>query len=277
MKKKRRRRSVAPWLVAIAVLAVALWILLANVVFVVRDVTVVGAGEIPEADVRRLSGIHLGTRINAVDEQRVRLDVESDGRLAFVSLEARLPSRVVLTVRPRTLDAIILQAGKILVLDSDGYVVQVAERLPDGNVPYVTGIKAAYYTLGRQLDTADGRIGAMKAVVEALKAQRATAYVSELSVANTEDLRIITRTGMTVLLGNSDDMDAKIAWMAAALSDLEARGETQGQLDVSSATKADYTPPARDESEEAQATPEPTAEAVLDGTSWQTYQAVPES
>ena len=198
MKKKRRRRSVAPWLVAIAVLAVALWILLANVVFVVRDVTVVGAGEIPEADVRRLSGIHLGTRINAVDEQRVRLDVESDGRLAFVSLEARLPSRVVLTVRPRTLDAIILQAGKILVLDSDGYVVQVAERLPNGNVPYVTGIKAAYYTLGRQLD-------------------------------------------------------------------------------VSSATKADYTPPARDESEEAQATPEPTAEAVLDGTSWQTYQAVPES
>ena len=264
MSKRRGRPRVLPWAVFIAAMAVLLGVLLMNVVFVVREVQVVGAGEIPEFDVRRLSGIRLGTRISAVDEQRVHLDVESDGRVAFVSMERRLPNRIVLTVRPRTKDAVILQAGKIVVLDSDGFVVDMPDRLPDGGAVYVTGLKAAYCTLGRQLDTADGRCACMKAVLEALKKAGATAYAAELSVADTADLRIITRTGMTVLLGNADDMDAKIAWMAGALADLESRGETGGRLDVSSATKADYMPPAKDEEEEKEEAEAADADAPVE-------------
>lgn len=252
--RKKKKQNLGPWIAAVAVLAVALWVLLANVVLVVREVRVVGAGELSDSEVVRLSGIRLGTRLSALDEERIHLDVESDGRLAFVSLEKKLPSQVVLTVRPRSLDALILQAGRILVLDSDAYVVRVSDQLPDVPVLYVTGIKAAYYTLGRQLDLADGRCAAMKAVVEALKAQGASGYVSELSVADIADLRIISRTGITVTLGDSSDMQAKIAWMAGALADLEARGQTQGRLDVSSGTKADFLP------QTVEATPEPVAE-----------------
>ena len=259
MKKKRNqslKRNALPWIASVAVLTVALWILLSNVVLVVREVRVVGAGDLSDSEVVRLSGIHLGARMGALDEARVHLDVESDGRLAFVSLEKQLPSRVVLTVRPRTLDALILQAGKILVLDSDAYVVRVTDQLPDVPVLYVTGIKAAYYTLGRQLDLADGRCAAMKAVVEALKAQGASGYAAELSVARVDDLRIISRTGITVTLGDSSDMEAKIAWMAGALADLEARGQTAGRLDVSSGTKADFMP------QNVEATPETAGETA---------------
>ena len=242
--KRGPKRSPLPWLIAAAALGLALWLLLANVVFVVRDVQVVGAGEVPEADVRRLSGIRLGARMWSLNPQQVCLDVESDGRLAFVGLQRRYPSRVVLTVRPRSYDALVLLGGNILVLDAQAYVVRVVDQLPDGRIPYVSGIKAAYYTLGRQLDLADGRCPAMTAVLEALKARNATGYVSELDVSDIANLKIITRTGMTVYLGTSADMDNKIAWMAGALADLEARGETGGQLDVSSGTKADYRPQA---------------------------------
>ncbi len=257
--RKKKKQNLGPWIAAVAVLAVALWVLLSNVVLVVREVRVVGAGDLSDAEVVHLSGIRLGTRMSSLDEQRIHLDVESDGRLAFVSMEKKLPSRVELTVRPRSLDALILQAGKILVLDSDAYVVRVTDQLPDAPVVYVTGIKAAYYTLGRQLDTADGRCGAMKAVVEALKARGASDYVAELSVADVADLRIISRTGITVLLGDSSNMEAKIAWMAGALADLEARGQTLGRLDVSSGTKADFMP--QQDGEDSAAAP---AEAATD-------------
>lgn len=267
-RKKRKRARIAPWVAGVAVLALALWLLLANVVFVVREVRVVGAGEVPEADVRRLSGIRLGSRMLSVNTENVRQSVESDGRVAFVDLARRLPATVVLTVRPRSEDAVILLAGKIVVLDSDGYVVSVADRLPDSGAVYVTGIKAAYYSPGRQLDLADGRVPAMKTVLEALKNQRATAYVSELDVSDTADLRLITRTGMTVLLGDTSDMANKITWMAGALSDLEARGDTAGQLDVSSGTKADYAAPtpAPDEASEPEETEVPTGQVYsIDG------------
>ena len=53
-------------------------------------------------------------------------------------------------------------------------------------------------------------------------------------------LRIITRRGIEVRLGNSENMPDKIAWMKSAVADLENRGQNGGVLDVSSGTKADY-------------------------------------
>ena len=241
-KRRGRRRSALPWIVAVLVFVAALWALLANVVLVVRDVQVVGVGEEDSARVRRMSGIRLGARMLGLDEERVRLEVESDGRMAFVSLEKRLPGRVVLTVRPRTRDALIIQGGHILLLDTQAYVVEVTDSLPDGEIVYVTGMRASNYSLGHQLDMADGRCAAMGAVVDALKRQGAVRFVSELDVSNTADLRIMTRSGVTVSLGDAANADAKVAWMAGALSDLEARGERGGELDVSSGTKADYRP-----------------------------------
>ena len=275
MTRKRRRvprAQLAPWIAAVAVVLVALWLLLANVVLVVRDVRVVGAGEIPESDVRHMSGIRLGSRITAVNADKVRQNVERDGRVVFLGLSRQLPGTVVLKVRPRSADAVILLGGNIVVLDSNGYVVSVTDRVPDSGAVYVTGIRAAYYSPGRQLDQSDGRCAAMKAVLDALKKQGATAYASELSVADTADLRLITRTGMTVRLGNTDDMEKKIAWMAGALADLEARGETTGELDVSSGTKADYAPPTPEPEKSgenaatAEATPEPSGQVYsIDG------------
>ncbi len=270
---RRRKKSPVLPLIAVAVLlAGALWLLLANAVFVVRDIQIVGAGSVPEADVRHLSGIRLGTRLRSVDAERVRLDVESDGRVAFVGLEKHFPNRVVLTVRPRSLDALVLiaGAGKVLVLDSDAYVAQITDRLPDAVIPYVTGLRTQSYMLGRQLETADGRCASMKAVVEALKANEATAYASEVNVADSADLRIITRKGTTVLLGNAEDMERKIAWMAGALADLEARGENGGTLDVSSGTKADYRP--RESAESAAPTQSEAA-----GVQSQTSEAQPQA
>ena len=254
-KRRKGRRPALPWVAAALAFALAVALLLLNVVFVVREVRVIGAGEVPEDDIRRLSGIRLGARIGALDAEAIRQSVESDGRVAFVSLETRLPATAVLTVRPRTPDAVTLQGGKILVLDSDAYVIQAGDRLPDARIPYVTGLKASYFAPGRQLDTADGRCAAMKAVLEALKANGAAAYVSELNVADPERMTVLSRTGITVLLGDARQMNEKIAWMGGALADLEARGESGGQLDVSSGTKADYRPSPKSEAD-AQALPE---------------------
>ena len=267
--RRRRGGNSRLWIALLPVAALILWLVLSNHVFVVRNVEVVGAGSVSVQDVVRLSGIRLGGRLKAIDRSKVQTSVESTGRLAFVDVKAKYPTTVVLTVRERSQDALILQAGKVLVLDSDGYVAQVTERLPDAVIPYVTGLRTQSYMLGRQLDTADGRCASMKAVVEALKANGATAYASELNVTDSADLRIITRKGTTVLLGDAGDMARKIAWMAGALADLEARGENGGTLDVSSGTKADYRPPESgesqtpaqaDEPQVAEATPQPTVE-----------------
>ena len=261
MRKRKGRRPLSPWVASILLLAAALALLLVKVVFVVRDVQVVGNGSLSAEDVLRASGIRMGSRLGAVDEDHVRECVEEDGRMAFVSLERRLPNRLILTVRQRSRDALILQGGKVLVVDSDGYVIEVADRLPEGNIPYVTGMRPATYQQGSQLDATDGRLACMKAVVEAARARGATPYIAEIDVSSVKNLRVITRTGLTVVLGDSGNMENKMIWMVGAVADLEARGETTGRLDVASGSKADYLPPEKVETE-----PEFEGELVRGGT-----------
>ena len=222
------------------IIALLIWFLLTHYVFLIRNVQVVGAGDMPEADVVRLSGIPLGGRLNAVDQAALRAKLESTGRLAFVSAERKYPDTIVLTVRQRSRDAITLQAGKLLVLDSDGYVVSVGDVAPEDGMPYVMGLKAATYRLGKQLDAPESRLGAMKAVLDALKAHNAMGYVSEINLEHLSDIELIARKGIVVSLGNSENMNNKIIWMVGALQDLESRGETLGRLDVSSGSKADF-------------------------------------
>ena len=230
------------WLLALPIAALLIWLVLSNLVFVIRDVEVVGTQSMAAQDVVRLSGIRLGGRMDAVDMQGIRTSVESTGTLALVDVGRRYPSTLILTVRDRTRDAVILQAGKILVLDTDGYVVSAGDSMPEDAVPYVTGLKPSTYRIGQRLSATDAALDAMKAVLETLKEQGATGYVSELNVEDLKDITIITRKGTTVLLGNSDNMAAKIAWMARALQDLESRGESLGRLDVSSGKRGDFMP-----------------------------------
>ena len=240
--RKRNSRQGLIFVVLIVALGIAVWLLLVNCVFVVREVDVEGNATLPAEDVIRLSNVKLGARLDAVDVDYIRSSVESDGRLAFEGLEKKYPNRLILRVRERTQDAMALQAGKVLVLDADGYVVRIEGQLPDLNVPYVTGLGITDYALGRRVNAGEERLNAMKVVLEALKAKNAAAYVSELNVEDVRTLRIVTRTGITVTLGDTQNMENKIVWMAGALSDLESRGEISGNLDVSSGNKADFLP-----------------------------------
>lgn len=259
---KRRRPPAALVILAAAVLVVAA-VVAVNWTFTVRRLDVAGSGDVDPQQVARMSGIRLGERMWSVDAAKVRGGVENDGRLAFVSLERRLPGGLLLTVRQRTTDAVAMQAGKVLALDEEGYVIAALDRFPDVNLPYVSGLRPAKYTVGRQLDTMDGRVPTMTEILRALRAGGGTGYVAEIDLASLVDLKIITRKGVTVLLGDTEDLPRKIAWMTGAVADLEARGESGGRLDVSSGSKADYRPPegAGEPAAEAEAAPEAAGES----------------
>ena len=232
------------WTLAVAAVAALLIALIVETrILVIARIDVYGAGD-AVAEVTRMSGIRLGQRLRTVDEDQVRSAVESDGRFAFVGLEKDYPNIVRLAVRYRTEDAMISQGGKILVLDSDAYVISVSDNLPQKSLPYVTGLRPSGYMLGRQLDTGDGRCAAMKTVLEAVRTNNAWRYVSELNVADPDKMTITSRTGIIVQLGDQRNMNNKILWMVGALADLESRGEVTGQLDVSSGIMADYRPAA---------------------------------
>lgn len=237
-----RFRFILLILTAVAIVAVLIGVTLAKL-FVVRSVVVEGVEESQQEEIIRAANLEFGESIFSVDEDAVRRSLESTGAYALDAVRVQKPDTVILEVRARTRDAVTLNGGKYLVMDSDGYVIESLSTLPEDGIVYVYGLNATSYRIGGRISAPEERLSAMSAVLEAIRAQSAVGLASDLDVEDPSALTLTTRTGLRVELGDSDNMESKILWMKSAVTDLEARGETQGTLDVSSGTKADYTAP----------------------------------
>lgn len=241
MRNVRRRRALLLIVAAAAVLTVAA-MLLVRAIFVIRNVAVEGTVSASDEEIIRAASLNLGGPIGDVREEDVRRNLEKTGRYALVSLEIRRPSTVVLHVRQRTRDAMVPLGGRILVTDSDGWVIEICDTLPENSGLYVRGLTCTDYSVGKRLSAPEKQLSAMRAVLEAVRAQNAGNYLSELNVSDVNRLWMVSRTGIRVELGDEAQMEDKLRWACSAIADLENRGETLGTLDVSSAMRADFKP-----------------------------------
>lgn len=240
-KGARRKKTLIPALLLLAVAALGVYLVLFNMVFLVREVRVVGNESIDQETIIRQAQLPMGQRLSAIDEEEVRAALESSGLLELVSLEVNYPSEVVLNVRERAREAMVAYAGVVLILERDGTVVEQLSSIPDVEAVYVTGLDITSFRLGECVNASKDRLEVMSAALEGIFENDAQEYVSELNVSDVYNIYIYSRTGMRVQLGDGENMGNKIAWMVASLRDLEARGELTGTLDVSSSAKADYS------------------------------------
>ncbi len=237
------RENNARWTILLIIAAIVTIVILAGLivskVFVVRSVAIEGDVEDEDALIRSAK-LTFGGSIFFLDANEIEENVQSTGTYVLEEMSVKYPSTVILTIRQRTQDAIILNGGQYLVLDSEGYVVSRQSTMPEDAGVYVYGLNATSYSIGCRISAPESRLTAMQTVLEALRTMSASDYISELNVENVDALTMTSSTGITIELGNADNMESKIAWTVAALDDLNSRGNTSGTLDVSSGTKADY-------------------------------------
>jgi cell division protein FtsQ len=205
-------------------------------------VDVQGNATISAEDVIRIAALPLGKYIGEVDEQKVADRILRDGRAKLVELRRTLPDRITLVIQERTPAAIAVSAGGIVVMDGDCVVIQVTPSVPEQPLLYVSEMTIENAAVGVQVNAPAAQIQAVCSAVAALQSQGGAEYISELNVRTETSLYMYSRSGVKVLLGDSQDMDYKLAWAVSALKDLESRGENRGTLDVSSANVADYRP-----------------------------------
>lgn len=237
-RKKNRWPAVLLFLMVIAVTA----FILVRFVFVVRSVQIAGEADMSSEEIIRHGNIGFGESIFRVDAKEIERSINSTGDIAFAGMTVDYPDTLVLQVEQRTPAAMILHAGKMLVLDKNACAMESLAAAPDTDLVFVSDFNVSGFRIGDPVYADDQQIADYCAVMQAISDHGASGYVSEVQMGNSNELHIITRRGIDVKLGSRSNMMDKIAYMKSAVADLENRGEYGGTLDVSSGTKADYLP-----------------------------------
>ena len=234
-KRKPRRNRI--WLGVLLFLGVALVIgmIVRGVVFTVRAAQVSGNVVRTDEQILKTAGISLGQNMFSLDAENVARRVNGDHYLQFERLRMDWPDGVTLFVTERTPVAYANAYGMLYILAADGTVLENSDdidNLPE--LPMVQGFQEGNIVVGKKVaPAASGRLRAYTTIVEELSIQGCLSQIQELNISQMDNIFLVTVDGYTVLLGNGDEIRAKVGAMRAVRLKLLEMEKTGGTINVS--------------------------------------------
>ena len=221
----------------------ALVILVRGRIYVLREIEVTGNSMKSASEIAGQSGLRLGMNIFNVDAEMVERNISADPYVELLETEIILPDTVRLRVRERAACAAVNCAGVILMVSEDGYILERLESVPQNEgIIVVSGMDVKIGPQGWTIESGvAGQKDVMSAVLEAVRTAGMEKRVSELNVADLDNLYLMSDGGVQVLLGDETQLEEKLIWMQAVLERLTQSGVMSGVLDVSSGKNAVYS------------------------------------
>ena len=200
---RRRRKAVLFALAAVVIAAGAVWALLGSSLFVVRSVTVTGAGAVPRAEVLRAAGIKPGTPLARLDTAAVARRVEQITQVQSAQVSRDWPDSVTIVIRERTPVLAVASGGGFALVDRFGVVLGHVARRPAGMILLTTAADP---------DSLRGNpaVGAAVTVLRQLPPS-IRRLVRAVAAPSPDAVTLSLRGGITVIWGGTDRSAAKAA------------------------------------------------------------------
>ncbi|HNW86774.1 MAG TPA: FtsQ-type POTRA domain-containing protein [Candidatus Limiplasma sp.] len=241
---KRRSRAITGRLIFVLAVAVIAIIVLQGTVFRLRTVYVIGNVKKSAQEVAAASGLVKGLNIFSISPDEVQENLSSDHTIVFLGLQKEYPSTIYLYISEREPVASTQWLGLQYTLDAEGVVLDENSSLElPANMPNVTGLQVTNVHTGQKLEVRNReQILAYYDIMSELGLQYYRDQIREINLSDTDNLYLLTATGISVRLGTRQYMRAKIGALRTDIAYLQQLGKTSGVLDVSIPEDAKYRP-----------------------------------
>ena len=241
--QKRQTHGFFKFLLLLCILTVGV-IIAQETLFRLETVYVVGNELKTPQQVVMASGLVRGRNMLGIEEEEVAGNFERDHTLVFKGMQKEYPGTIYLYIEERKTVAAMQWLGILYTLDPQGIVMaeDSSAVLPHG-IPVVTGFRPHTVNVGQQLALrSEKQLQAYQEIMSELDLQMYTSQVSEINLADPDNLYLVTAEGVTVRLGDASYMQAKIGAVRTDMAYLRQLGKKGGILDVTTPEDAKYMP-----------------------------------
>jgi len=243
-RSKMRSRAITGRLIFVLAAAVVAIIVLQGIVFRLKTVYVIGNVKRSAQQVASESGLVKGLNIFSISADEVRDNLSSDHTIIFLGLQKNYPSTIYIYISEREAIAAMQWLGLQYTLDGEGIVMSETSSMTlPTDMPNVTGLQITNVHMGQKLEVRNQeQMHAYYDIMSELGLQYFRDQITELNLSDTENLYLLTSTGISIRLGNRQFMRAKIGALRTDIAYLQQLGKTSGVLDVSIPEDAKYRP-----------------------------------
>lgn len=234
---KRKNHLFFRFLLLLAIVTVGV-VVAQQTLFRLETVYVIGNQDKTPQQVVIASGLARGQNMLNIEEADIARRMSEDHTIIFKGMQKEYPSTIHLYIEERKTVATMQWLGMLYTLDGQGMVMKMENSsiLPHG-LPVVTGFKASNVTVGQFLGLKDiKQLEAYQTLMYELNQQIYADQVSEINLADPQNLYLVTLEGVTARLGNAEWMEGKIGAVKTCMAYLRQLGKTNGVLDVADVT-----------------------------------------
>ena len=258
------QRGTFAWkLISMAAVVVAVFLGL-SVFFRVDTITVAGADKYTPWMIRQASGVETGDALLSISEARVASRIISDlPYIDEVKVSRKLPGTVEIQVTELQVTySIEDENGGWWLIASSGRAIEAVSLEKAMGYTRVEGLAIRTPTAGEQVQAlpgkiidpgegtavemdqtdADQQLAALIAIMTGLERSRIIGEITVIDVTTITDLRLEYPQLLTVRLGDDEQLEYKISYLAAAVEQLEANQSGELDLTLEYTEKAVFTP-----------------------------------
>jgi len=206
--------------------------------FQIKKVTVFGNEKLVYNDIIKLSGIDYGCNIFKVDKQLVEKRLESNPYIEVISILPNYPDELIINIRERKPAAIIPYLGSYIIIDDHGIILEIQKELEEFQYPIIRDLRVKSFVIGRELVVENSyQLKVLYRLLEGIDEEGIQDQISEIILKDTEDIFLISKSGMKIRMGQAVDVHNKLRWLTVdEFAEMEDTIKN-GILDVSVASK----------------------------------------
>jgi len=243
--KGKKKKEKKPFPTGILVSSVVALALIAVFVFVFRvsQIHVVGNEMYSAEYIRGISGVAMGEHILLCNVEEITANIQSNPYIHVESVTREFPDALRITVKERREAAVLHCLDYDVVIDDTGYVLELSTSKDYSELLQVLGVTATGFQLSEPIgEKNDFQTRTLLDLMACLKSQGLEDEIISIDLSNPLSIDMLTDSGITVHIGQPEDLEEKMEWIVDVLPELHKRGITSGVLDVSARGGAIYSP-----------------------------------
>ena len=184
-------------------------------VFSIQEVIVNGAEKLSESVYISLSNIQIGQNIFELDKTAIKDAILEEPYVENIEIKRIYPNKVEINVTERKASYMIESFGQYIYLDRNGYILERNSELL--NLPIIKGYETDMENIeigGRINENDLPKFNDLIKITDSLRDNNITAKLTSIDISDDEEYTLeFSEEGKKVILGNTKELSAKMAWI----------------------------------------------------------------
>ena len=215
--------------------------------FLLSDIVVMGNDKYSSDYIVELSGLKLGTHMLFCDLDEAEANISEDPNIQVESVTYIFPARVRIIVSERKAVAGIVGLDSNVIIDKNGYVLDMSGGTDLSSLIQVTGVSMTGFQLGQRLgQDNDFATATLVQIISVLEQYSLTSSIKSIDLTTPLAITMVATNGLKIHVGQSTDLDSKMSVLAELLPEFFEKNVSVGTLYLSAKGGTVYSPTSHD-------------------------------